>query len=224
MTSIAIIMFCQNNIEFEKLTKKINKKYSLKHNYDFYCFDKIPKHLINRASCWCHLYYILEILQNKNKFYQYVLFIDSNTFICNHNKRIEDWITNDKNIYIGLDNSNPRILKFSTPTSVISNIIILKNTKWCIQFLHCLLIDLKFKEFWKYLNGVEIVFRKCLLYNFLNIKQNITFIRNFNFNSYNNNLNKYITNGGWGFILTNENDVLHNVLLAKEFIKINKLY
>ena len=85
-----------------------------------------------------------------------------------------------------------------------------------------MLIDSIHKPYWNIKNGYEIAFRKCLFFNNFNIKENIYFIKNFNFNNYNRDLKNYIKNGGWILNLTNCEDENHKQNLAKLFIKINK--
>jgi len=222
MTSIAIIIFSPHKTNFETLTEKINKNYCIKNNYDFFTFNKCPVLMENKNIKWCSYYYILELLQKQEKKYDYVLYIDSNSFFCDHNKRIEQWIVNDKNIYIGLDSTVKYILRKNNPTKVKTNVTIFKNSDWTIHFLNFILTDSIHAQYWKIKNGCETAFRRCLFYNSCNIKDNICFIKNFNFNNYNGDLKKYIKNGGWVLSLTNSEDENHNENLAKQFIKFNK--
>lgn len=222
MTSIAIIIFSPHKTNFETLTEKINKKYCIKNNYDFFTFNNCPVFMQNKNYNWCSYYYILELLQKQEKKYDYVLYIDSNSFFCDHNKRIEQWILSDKNIYIGLDPTVKYILRKNNPTKVKTNVTIFKNSDWTIQFLNFILTDSKHKQYWKIKNGCETAFRRCLFFNNCNIKDNICFIKNFNFNNYNDNLKNYIKNGGWVLSLTNIEDENQKQTIAKQFIKINK--
>ena len=223
MTSIAIIIFSPHKTKFETLTEKINKNYCKKNNYDYFTFNKCPVLMENKYYNWCSYYYVLELLQKQEKKYDYVLYIDSNSFFCDHNKRIEQWIISDKNIYIGLDTTFKYILRKNNPTKVKTNVTIFKNSDWTVQFLNFILTDLNYKQYWKIKNGCETAFRRCLFFNNCNIKDNICFIKNFNFNNYNGDLKKYIKNGGWVLSLTNSQDENYNENLAKQFIKINKL-
>ena len=222
MTLIAIIMFFPYKTKTTNLIEKINKQYCLKNNYDFYSFHKIPVFMENKNNNFCSYYYILDVLQKQDKKYDYVLYIDSKSYLCNHTIKIENWLTCDKNIFIGLDKNTKHILRHSNPTSIKANVCIYKNTDWTIQFLNFLLTDLKHSSYWKTKNGYEIVFRKSLVYNYYNIKQNISFIRNFNFNTFSSNLTDYIKKGGWILSLTDIEDESLNENLANQFIKINK--
>tara|TARA_Y100000992_G_C21262903_1_gene492283 strand:+ start:1336 stop:2004 length:669 start_codon:yes stop_codon:yes gene_type:complete len=222
MTSIAIIMFFPYKTKTTTLIEKINKQYCLKNNYDFYGFHKIPVFMENKNNNFCSYYYILEVLQKQDKKYDHVLYIDSKSYLCNHSIKIEHWLTCDKNIFIGLDKNIKHILRHSNPTSIKANVCIFKNSDWTIQFLNFILTDLIHKPYWKIKNGYEIIFRKCLVYNYCNIKQNISFIRNFNFNTYSSDLKYYIKNGGWILSLTDNEDESLNENLANQFIKINK--
>ena len=223
MTSIAVIMFSPYRTSAEFLIEKINRQYCLKNNYDFYCFQTIPVLMENRNNNWCAYYYILDVLQKQNKKYNYVLYIDSKSILCNHSTLIETWLVNDKNIYIGLDPNVKYILRKNNPTSIKSNVIIFKNSEWTIHFLNFMINEQSYKPFWKLKNGYETAFRKNLIYNYCNIKQNISFIKNFNFNSYSDKLITYINKGGWILSLTDNQDETVNESIAMQFIKINKL-
>ena len=222
MTSIAIIMFSPHKTKITTLTEKINKQYCSKNNYDFYCFHKIPVLMENRNHNLCSYYYILDLLQIQEKTYDYILYIDSKSFLCNHAEKIEKWLIGDKNIFIGLDHNVKHIIRQNNPTSIKANVIIFKKSNWTIDLLNFLLTDLKHTPYWKIKNGYEIIFRKCLVYNYCNIKQNIYFIKNFNFNSCSSQLKDYIKNGGWILSLTDNQDDFLNENLANQFIKINK--
>lgn len=222
MTSIAIIIFSPHKTNFETLTEKINKKYCITNNYDLFTFNKFPVLMENKSYNWCSYYYVLEVLQKQEKKYNYVLYIDSNCFFCDYNIRIEQWIESDKNIHIGLDTTVKYIFKKNNPTKVKTNTIIFKNSDWTIDFLNFMLIDSIHKPYWNIKNGYETAFRRCLFFNNFNIKENIYFIKNFNFNNYNRDLKNYIKNGGWILNLSNCEDENHKQNLAKLFIKINK--
>ena len=222
MTSIAVIMFSPYKSSVENLIEKINRQYCFKNKYDFYYFQKIPVLMENRNNNWCSYYYILDVLQKQNKKYNYVFYIDSRCFLCNHSKLIESWLVNDKNIYIGLDPTVKYIKRQSNPKSVKTNVIIFKNSEWTIDFLNFIINEQTYSPFWKIKNGYETAFRKILAYNYCNIIQNISFIKDFNFNNYSDNIIYYIHNGGWVLSLTDNKDETSNETIANKFIKINK--
>ena len=91
--SIAIVMFYTNlpkRYKFADSIEAINSKYCEVNNYDFFVYNIIPEIFKDRHPAWCKHFYILKHLVERK--HDYVMWIDADSFFCNHSIRIEEWI------------------------------------------------------------------------------------------------------------------------------------
>ena len=126
---IVICMSYTDNISsYSKYSHFINKKYAEKHGYDFVKFDY---EMTDRAQQWCKVKAINQLLNESEKDYKYIFWIDSDAFFNNFNITLESIIDKyaDKDIIICDDLPNSgKINTINTGTMFI------KCTTWSKQF------------------------------------------------------------------------------------------
>ena len=132
---ICVCMSYTDNIKsYSSMTEKINRKYAIKHGYDFKVFSH---KMTDRAPQWCKISVINELL-SLNK-YDYLFWIDSDAFFNNHDVKLENIINNDKSKQIiicdDIKNSGGRKNAINTGT------IFIKCSEWSKKF---------FKLLWNY--------------------------------------------------------------------------
>lgn len=125
---IVIAQFYTNNVPYAKFTKEINKKYCDKHGY-LYINENDTKKIITllegRSITWYKPHLIKDVL-NLIPDVDYVLFLDIDAVITNHDKKIEDFITSDFSIMMTNDYG---------PSLVNAGVMFLKNDDFSKKFL-----------------------------------------------------------------------------------------
>lgn len=125
---IAIAQFYTNNVPYAKFTKEINKKYCDNHGY-IYINENDTKKIITllegRSITWYKPHLIKDVL-NSIPDVDYVLFLDIDAVITNHDKKIEDFITSDFSIMMTNDYG---------PSLVNAGVMFVKNDDFSKKFL-----------------------------------------------------------------------------------------
>jgi hypothetical protein len=120
-----------------KYGKQTLINYCNKHGYDLLeDEDMVKKH--DREIQWTKILLIQKYLQNKDPFYDYLIWIDADIIILNPEKKIEDFITrlmNNKHIMYSKDFGN----------WVNNGVIFIKNTKESFDY---------FVESWNHTNEI----------------------------------------------------------------------
>jgi len=164
-SKICIVMSHTENIySYSKLAEYINRIYACKHGYDFKIFNLTMK---DRAPQWCKIEAINVLLNDEQSNYDYLFWIDADAFFNNHNIPLETFITDsNKNIIICDDSPNS-----SKPNSINTGTFFVKCSEWSRNF---------FNKIWNY-NGEHLykplheqtVIDMTILYDFMNMKENI---------------------------------------------------
>ena len=128
---IIIVTLETRKIELLEYHNKNIKDYSIKHDYSYLFFDKYENKL-KLPIYWTKIQLVLEILENNNV--DYVMWIDSDTIICEPEINLEYIINQcpEKSIFIGLD--YPATDRYNAGVFLIKNNDIGKNfLKECIK-------------------------------------------------------------------------------------------
>ena len=127
MNKICVSTFYTEDIkDLYDLISLSYKKYCDKNNYDFVSRN-ISYEIYDRHPVWYKIYYIQELL---NK-YEWVLFVDCDTLLTNDNIKIENFIKDEKDLYISKDING-----------INAGVMLIKNSEWSKIFLdHCWNID-----------------------------------------------------------------------------------
>lgn len=88
---IKVLSLATSNInDYAKYSTAINAAYCKKNGYDFECKTQAYK---ERPAAWSKIQFLLE---NINKGYEWIMWIDADAHFNNFNKRIEDFIGGDE--------------------------------------------------------------------------------------------------------------------------------
>jgi len=199
---ICVVSFYTKNYEIGIDTETINKKYCLDNGYDYKCFYEIPDDLKDRHPAWCKLYYIDLVLKDD---YDYVMWIDADAFFCNHNMKIENWIIDDKYLFICRDAAASFKQWNSYKHLLNSGVMIFKKDNWCHTILQFILNHKGFVEYYNKETWEQVGIRKSYKFNHHHFQQNCHIISDLNFNCNTNDFKKYITEGGFILHLTSFN-------------------
>jgi len=123
---IVVTQFYTNNVPYAKFTTEINKKYCEKHGYEYIIENdtkKIITLLEGRSITWYKPHLIQDVLKSD---IDYVLFLDIDAVVINHNKKIEDFITSDFSIMMTNDYG---------PSLVNAGVMFVKNDEYSKNFL-----------------------------------------------------------------------------------------
>ena len=135
---ILIITFDnRKNQEYIKIHNDNLDKYCKKWNFDYKFYDSCDKNVY-----WCKIYMVLDALNNNNNKYDYVMWMDSDTYIFNMDINLADILNQcASDIFIGLDNfsdsyNEPKYDMINAGVFVIKNSLIGKKyLKDCISSL-----------------------------------------------------------------------------------------
>lgn len=141
--------------EYKKITKygrKTKILYCQKHGYDF--FDEETDVDYNRPLAWSKINIIKKHLLD----YDYIIWIDGDTFIMNDNIKLEEIIsdyTNNKDITVARD-----ISVIENRVLINTGVMLIKNTEWVMKFLNLIYDQVQFinHSFWEqaaFLNLLE---------------------------------------------------------------------
>ena len=125
---IIVAQFYTNNIPYSKYTIEINKKYCNENQYEYFVESdtkKIFTKLENRSVTWYKPHLIQDVFETYVDC-DYVLFLDMDAVITNHNKKIEDFITNDFSILMTNDYGS---------SLVNAGVMLFKNDNFSKKFL-----------------------------------------------------------------------------------------
>ena len=211
---ICVISFSTTDYKIADSTKIINEKYCKHNNYEFVFYNTIPDNLKNRHPAWCKLYYILNMMENNNS-YDYVMWIDADAFFCNNKLKIENWIekSDNKKIIISRDPGYSLEQYMKNPECLNSGVMIFKNCDENKTLLNYMIYDPIFKPNYNFvrsnnpITGItgwdQAAIRYCFINNIHNMKDNTYVNLDTNLNNNTNNVEKYISDGGFIIHLTN---------------------
>jgi len=201
---ICVVSFYTPNYDIGIQIEPIHRMYCLKHNYDYKCFYEIPDKLKDRHAAWTKLYYIDLVLKDKEK-YDYVMWIDADAFFCNHDIKIEKWITNEQDLFICRD-AAASFKQWNVYKNILnSGVMIFKNTDWSYVIIDFILKYGGFIPFYNKATWEQVGIRKCYQHNHHYFKQHCHVITDLKFNCNTDNINTYIKNGGYILHLTSFN-------------------
>lgn len=125
---IVVAQFHTNNVSYAKYTVEVNKKYCEKHGYQYYV-EKDTKKIINalegRSITWYKPHLIKDVFISVPDA-DYVLFLDIDAVITNHEKKIEDYLQDDASIMMTQDYG---------PSLVNAGVMFVKNDEYSKYFI-----------------------------------------------------------------------------------------
>jgi hypothetical protein len=125
---IIVTQFYTNNVPYSKFSIEINKKYCIENGYEYYVESdtkKIITKLEGRSITWYKPHLIKEVLLN-NRDCDYVVFLDIDAVITNHEKKIEDFLNLDFSIMMTKDYG---------PSLVNAGVMFVKNDDFSLNFM-----------------------------------------------------------------------------------------
>jgi hypothetical protein len=149
---ILVTQFYTNNLLYGKYTEEVNRKYCEKHGYEYFVekdSDKINLFCQEQgiARQWYKVKLIQNILNESTKTffglgagkpkYDWILFLDADAMISNHDKRIEDYIDDTKNLIVATETGHHSVTN--------TGVLLVKNDDWSKQF---------FSEWWDSKNWI----------------------------------------------------------------------
>ena len=199
---ICVLSVYTPNYDIGYKTDRINRKYCEKNGYDYKVFHTVHPQTCDKHPAWSKIPYIMDVMGA----YDYVFWIDSDAFFCNHDKRIEDWIIPGKDICMCIDAGDG-----SDITRVNTGAMIVKNTKWTGDYLEQLVTSTQFIPYYRddILQLEQGAIRKTLA-EYPGVMGHVGVITDTNFNNNTNNVSGYIRNGGYILHMTNFNGTFPN--------------
>ena len=125
--SCVVAQFWDNNVPYAEYTKKINSAYCEKHNYTHYVderSDVITSKLNGRSPTWYKPLLVYDAIVKYDP--EYVLMLDADAVIVNHDYKIEGFGKPDKQIVCTKDYG---------PSLMNAGVILFKNSDWTKTFL-----------------------------------------------------------------------------------------
>ncbi len=128
---IALLTFECPPADYRSLSFPNKKRYCEKHGYKFLGYTK---RLCDRPPPWEKLLYLQKHIQD----YDWIFWSDSDSFIINGEIKLEDYINEEKDLIIQLDQSDPALqtVTFKGVLGVNSGEMFLKNSDWSRWFLN----------------------------------------------------------------------------------------
>ena len=177
-------------------TEQINRKYCEKHGYDFKVLHNIHPNTRDLHPAWSKLPHMCDILSD----YDYVVWIDGDAFFCNHDQKIEDWVT-DQDITVGID---PGDYVPGQDFRVNTGLMIIKNTDWFKAYVKLLCSSKIFTPFHRDVRSQwEQGAMRASMVNLRGVMGHYGIVKNTNFNNNTNNVKEYIDRGGFVLHMTN---------------------
>jgi len=124
---IAIAQFWDSRVSYAPFTEKINKTYCEKHGYIHHVIDDafhIKEQLEDRAPTWFKPWLILDCFEQHQP--DYVLFLDADAIVLDHNRKVEEFIDQNYDITCTQDYG---------PSVINAGVMLLRNTDWVKEFM-----------------------------------------------------------------------------------------
>jgi len=122
---IALVTYECPPADFKKISFPNKKKYCEKHGYDFWGSEqKLSK--FHRPS-WDKILHVLSFIEG----YDWIFWSDADSFVINSEIKLEQFIDNEKDFIIGVDEHIP-----SRYVGINSGQFFIKNTPWSINLLN----------------------------------------------------------------------------------------
>ena len=195
---ICVFMYFTPDYTIGYRTEKINKQYCEKHGYDFKVLHNIHPSTRNLHAAWSKLPHMCDVMDDCD--YDYVVWIDGDAFFCNHDKKIEDWIT-PKDITVGID---PGDYVEGQDFRVNTGFMIVKKTEWFQAYVKLMYSSRIFTQFHRDVRSQwEQGAMRASMVNLRGVTEHYGIVKNTNFNNNTNNVKEYIDGGGFVLHMTN---------------------
>lgn len=195
---ICVFMYFTPDYSIGFRTEKINRKYCEKHGYDFKVFHDIHPMTRNMHPAWSKLPHISDIMRDHD--YDHIVWIDGDAFFCNHEKKIEDWIT-PKDITVGID---PGDHVEGKDFRVNTGLMIIKKTEWFQAYVKLLCSSKIFVQFHHDVRSQwEQGAMRASMVNLSGVMERHGIVKDTNFNNNTRNVQEYIQGGGFVLHMTN---------------------
>lgn len=126
---IIVAQFYTSNVPHGPVAEKINSAYCDKHGYGYFVerdTEKIISTLDGKSATWYKPQLVLEIFEKYNP--EYVLFLDIDAVILDHEERIENFISSNHDVVFTTD--------YGHHSKMNAGVFLIKNTNWSKYFLN----------------------------------------------------------------------------------------